>query len=412
MNFCNSSTSTFSKKTWALLFIVFLTGVAFAAPPSAKVHFVVGGVFKEKKAEKEGQQNSWQGIRIGNKLYERDVVKTELESNVDLKLPDGSMISIPEVSMVELVHLYDGDESKSTEINVKKGSVAFDVKKQKSDAEFKFITGTMTAAIRGTKGVINANPFFVGLQNGKLEVGTSPDEVRSISGGETVFYRKGDNGKNSFLKMSLKNSGKPEFVKYVRSIARNDKLSMKEFMKRMVEADRQFEKEELNIKNPNQEKGVYKTIKSPADELEKEGQKYAEKGILYGIGIAAASDEITARSQSLSEARSQIAQSVQSRLMRYKEQYAKNIEADAAKIWEEKVNAYTQRNLNGATEIRVVNYFDKRTKKFRTYSLMVLNPRIVKNALEEALTEVGLSTENLESDFAPAMEEFQNNISR
>ncbi|MCF0223375.1 MAG: FecR domain-containing protein, partial [Fibrobacter sp.] len=341
MNFCNSSTSTFSKKTWALLFIVFLTGVAFAAPPSAKVHFVVGGVFKEKKAEKEGQQNSWQGIRIGNKLYERDVVKTELESNVDLKLPDGSMISIPEVSMVELVHLYDGDESKSTEINVKKGSVAFDVKKQKSDAEFKFITGTMTAAIRGTKGVINANPFFVGLQNGKLEVGTSPDEVRSISGGETVFYRKGDNGKNSFLKMSLKNSGKPEFVKYVRSIARNDKLSMKEFMKRMVEADRQFEKEELNIKNPNQEKGVYKTIKSPADELEKEGQKYAEKGILYGIGIAAASDEITARSQSLSEARSQIAQSVQSRLMRYKEQYAKNIEADAAKIWEEKVNAYT-----------------------------------------------------------------------
>ncbi|MCF0225267.1 MAG: hypothetical protein HUK20_13445 [Fibrobacter sp.] len=245
------------------------------------------------------------------------------------------------------------------------------------------------------------------MQNGKLEVGTGPADVRSISGGETVFYRKGDNGKNSFLKMSLKNSGKSEFVKYIRGIALDEKLSMKEFMKKMVEADRQFEKEELKIKKPGEDRGVYKTIESPADELEKEGRKFYEKGILYGIGIASATDEITARSQSLSEARSQIAQSVQSHITRYKEQYAKNVEGEAQKIWEEKVNAYTSKSLSGATEVRVVNYFDETSRKYRAYSLVILNPRIVKNALQEALTEIGQNTETLEADFSESIGEFQ-----
>ncbi|MCF0221924.1 MAG: FecR domain-containing protein [Fibrobacter sp.] len=406
--FCSRNRVFSIVLTVALLFV----SGAFAGPPSAKVGFVLGGVFKEDKSVKDGQKNSWQALRVGNKLYEKDVVKTEVESNVGLRLLDGSKVSIPEASLVEIVHLYGGEGGKVTEIKVIKGFVSFDVEKQKSDAEFKFTTGTMVAAIRGTKGVVNAYPFFAGLENGKLDVGTGPADVRSISGGETVFYRKGDNGKSSFLKMSLKNSGKADFVKYIRGIALDEKLTMKEFMKRMVEADRQFDKEELKIKKPGEEKGVYKTIKSPADELEKEGRRFYDKGILYGIGIAAASDEITARSQSLSEARNQIGQSVMSRLTRYKEHYAKNMEGEAAKIWEEKVNAYTNKNLSGASEVRVVNFFDDVTKKYKAYSLMVLNPRIVKNALQEAFAEVGFAAENLETDFAPAMDEFQKAIAR
>ena len=383
---------------YLVLALVFVS-LAFAAP-TAKVVSVVGGVHKEKK-------DQWVPLRVSVKVFEKDMIKTEIESNADIKLQDGSIIRIPESAKVELTNLKGGEGGPQSVITVKEGMISFNVEKQKPGEKFFLKTGTAVVSIRGTEGVVSAYPFFTGLKSGKIEVNDGSAETHTVDAGETLFARKNE-GKASFVKLKLKNSGKSEFASHIRKIAANEKMSIKEFMKALNDADRQFEKEELKIKTKgNPEKGVYKTIETPADDLEKMGQGYLEKGILYGIGIGEATDEIASRTQSMGEARTQIAQTLQTQILRYKEQYVKNMADSAQRIWEEKVNAYTEKELSGASDIKNVQLFNKKSGRFRTYSLLILNPRVVQKAIQAALSDIGQDDSSVESHFEQPIEEYK-----
>ena len=136
---------------------------------SGKVRSVIGDVTTQKKSE-----GNWVPLRVGAKVKEKDMIRTLVESQAIVALPDGSTISVEENSLVEFSQLLSEDGVQTAMTDIKSGKVRFDVQKQTSkESYFKFKTGTATAAIRGTDGIIGTTSkgiIIASLRNGRLEI--------------------------------------------------------------------------------------------------------------------------------------------------------------------------------------------------------------------------------------------------
>jgi FecR protein. len=121
-----------------------------AKPTSGKVRSVLGDVSRQK-----ANKTNWAALRVGATVEQADKIRTEIESQAIINLPDGSTISIEEKTLVVFEELLSHEGNQQITADVQKGKVRFDVQKQKGkESSFKFRTGTATAAIRGTAGVI------------------------------------------------------------------------------------------------------------------------------------------------------------------------------------------------------------------------------------------------------------------
>lgn len=214
-----------------LLQLLFLFALACNAASLAKVVFVVGDV----SYIRDGKQNA-DKLRVGAKVNKNDVISTAAESSVRIKMPDGSIIEIDENSEISISDFAD-DGSQLTLIDVKKGNLAFDVQKQKKENSFKFRTGTAVAAIRGTQGVVNAEPFFAGLKTGSLDVESDGKTAASIKAGQTAV--KLDN----MEVIDFESSGEPGFVKELVRILQEQKLNREELLKRVREREKAYREE-------------------------------------------------------------------------------------------------------------------------------------------------------------------------
>ena len=135
-----------SLALWVLLAVT----LSFAAPQSAKVRSVLGDVSLKKKG-----QGDWASLRVGAKVQDKDLIQTDVESNVLISMPEGSTISIEENALVEFTQVMFIKDSQISEVNIKKGLLRFNAQKQTGKkSQFKFKTGTMTASIRGTDGTV------------------------------------------------------------------------------------------------------------------------------------------------------------------------------------------------------------------------------------------------------------------
>lgn len=191
----------------------------------------------------------------------------------------------------------------------------------------------------------------------------------------------------------------------------NDKLSLKDLLKKLNEEDSGYY-ENLSGPNGKKEKGMYRTIQTPANDFEKLQNQLAQQEIFGGIGIGSSNDEMIARSQALSEARAYLAATAGMKISRYREQYAKNLSDSAQKIWEEKANAYTNKSMQGITEYKTVSQYDKKEGKYRIYTFAILNPCILRDAIEESMRFVNDSAsvsdiKNLEKQFESQMSSYQ-----
>lgn len=128
----------------------------------------------------------------------------------------------------------------------------------------------------------------------------------------------------------------------------------------------------------------YETVTTPATELEEIKADLEKSDIPSGIGMAVSNDEMVARTQAADEARAALAVSVKTTVSRYKEQYAKNVNGESAKIWEEKANEYTEQELTGATVHKTITQFNEDDGKYKVYCLVALNPEILKKTLMQA----------------------------
>ena len=158
--------SSGSKILFLALFAVFSALPAFALPKerTAVADAVVGLVELSKPSS-----DKWKKVKTGAKITHRDQVRTSAGARIDVRLPDGSTLSIDENSVVDFKELLEEDGNTKSNVRVDKGTVFFSIKKlTTAQSEFKFETRTATAAIRGTGGYVQASdvhPYQYGHGN-------------------------------------------------------------------------------------------------------------------------------------------------------------------------------------------------------------------------------------------------------
>lgn len=265
------------------IFLAISVANSFAATNSGKVRSVIGDVGL-KKAKKD----EWLQPRIGNKVHEGDLIRTMMESQITIGLPDGSAISIEENSIVSVAELVSEDGKNTSTTDIKKGKVRFDVQKQANkESSFKFKTGTAVAAIRGTEGVIGTsenNKFIASLHNGQLEI-VMGGKSTTINGGQTAI----PNG-DELVVLDLSNSGSADLFNIIDKILGDTTLTMDSLSKLIIEKNLDLEKAAELAKQalkcefapmPDQVTDTTVVIRGKcagADSVEISGQKREAKG--------------------------------------------------------------------------------------------------------------------------------------
>jgi hypothetical protein len=226
-----------SRKTFlrSLFILAVVPAMAFSGPSVGTASMPVNEVDRWK-----AKQSQWKPLGNGAKIYQSDKVRTGAESEVVIRLPDGSSIKIGEKTIVEMESLFEPNDEGGfeTKIDVEKGFLNFAVHKLKNKkSKFIFKTGTATASIRGTEGYIGGEGvFFAGLKTGKLEIKPNgSDQLVSIVAGETTF------GTDSLVVVKLASSGEARFAKRLSKILSDKSKSTKALKAELEKADTEFQ---------------------------------------------------------------------------------------------------------------------------------------------------------------------------
>jgi hypothetical protein len=185
--------------------------LANAAPAAPKLKVKVTSVIGKAEFSKTGEE-AWQVLRTGAFLQQDYLVKTGVESTVELAFQDGSKLLVKENSSLNLREL-TGDSAKSMRrVKVEYGTTLFNIKTLSPGSAFQFETSVATASVRGTRGGLSMNKGVSGayLEEGALQVQTQegvqamvqPGDcfIRSPSG--KVAKVNGDNAAEMFSKMN------------------------------------------------------------------------------------------------------------------------------------------------------------------------------------------------------------------
>lgn len=228
------------------ILLAVLVGASFAAKNnSGKVRFVNGGP-GDVTRQKEGNEN-WDDLRMNQKVFQGDMIKTLIESQAIIALPDGSTLTIEENSLVSMAEIMSEDGVNRTTAEIKSGKMRFDVQKQgNKESSFKFKTGTATAAIRGTDGVVGlskSGKFFATLGSGKLDISFG-DRQASIEAGQTAFPKGSD-----IVVMTLASSGNPEFMSVMEEILDDSTLVADSLEAKIMAKDSEFNTQKESLKD-------------------------------------------------------------------------------------------------------------------------------------------------------------------
>jgi hypothetical protein len=148
-------------KQWKMMFIgVLLLTTLVAAGPFGKISYLEGSsVYVRNGKEK--------ALRVNTMLKQGDVIKTAVETQLEILFSNGTVLRLAEQSEL----LLDGTEN-NPKPQVKKGSLWANVQKM-ATGEMMVGTGTLTAAVRGTIFNVEAkdSASSVALYEGKVDVG-------------------------------------------------------------------------------------------------------------------------------------------------------------------------------------------------------------------------------------------------
>lgn len=226
-----------SRKTFlrSLFLLAVVPLMAFSAPSVGTAFMPVKDVDRWK-----AKQSKWTHLGDGAKVYQSDKVRTGAESEVTIRLQDGSSLRIGEKTIVEMESLFEPNDEGGfeTKIDVEKGFLNFAVHKLKNKkSKFIFKTGTATASIRGTEGYVGGEGvFFAGLKTGRLEIKPNgSDQPVSIVAGETTF------GVDTLVVLKLASSGEARFAKRLLQIISDKSKSMKALKAELEKADTEFQ---------------------------------------------------------------------------------------------------------------------------------------------------------------------------
>lgn len=188
----------------------------------------------------KSDKNEWKSIRqSGKKVTQHDKIRTVLEEQVIISLPDGSSVTIDENSLVEIPELMSEDGINKFAAEIKKGRVKFSVQKQaNAKSSVKFATGTATAAIRGTEGVfanLANGKVLASLHEGALEL-TVGNQTYAIGGGQTLL--PSNDGK--YQVVDLASSGEMNFLKEVEQYFQDTTITLDSIIKLAKDNDSKY----------------------------------------------------------------------------------------------------------------------------------------------------------------------------
>ena len=197
----------------------------------------------EAKVQKAAKVGDWADISVGNRIKEKDQIRTGIESQVAIALSDGSSITVQENSLVEFTTLEAENGIQTALTDVKTGKVKFDAQKQHSGGSFKFKTATATAAIRGTDGFFGITPgqsSLISLGSGNA-LFVSIDGVEcEVKGGQSAFLRK---GKKNCNVLDARSSGNRNFMKVLENLLDDESKTDEQVLSESAAADSVLQEE-------------------------------------------------------------------------------------------------------------------------------------------------------------------------
>lgn len=205
------------------LLMAFSSFAVAAKSSSGKVVDKLG----DASIQKSTKIGEWTEISVGNRVKEKDQIRTGIESHVSIALSDGSSIMVQENSLVEFTTLQAEDGIQTALTDIKTGKVRFDAQKQHSGGSFKFKTATATAAIRGTDGsfgkTIKDKATFISLGSGNALFKHNQSGAEcSVAAGQTGVFR-GNSKKCTVIDAS--SSGNERFVAALDSLLDNEAIT-------------------------------------------------------------------------------------------------------------------------------------------------------------------------------------------
>lgn len=243
-------------KTTALLLMAALTFSYADKPLKGKVRYKVGEVNRQ-----EAKQDDWKPLRQGANVKEADKIKTEKEAQATIAFPDGSILSVEENSLVEIKILSSDDGgSQHAMADIKEGKIKFNAQTQGIGNTLQFRTGTATAAIRGTDGVIAAlsdNQSLFSLATGLMALSIDNSKEEELKPQQTAISipkRFGKNEKFAFFKAA--SSGNITFINDIIDVVEKNMKEassyeewFKNIDKALSEADKNFQQKVEKIKS-------------------------------------------------------------------------------------------------------------------------------------------------------------------
>lgn len=218
-----------------------LVGASLAAKPSSGiVRSVIGEITHQRY-----QKPDWEPLKKGNKVRQGSKVRTLLESQAIIALPDASIMYVEENSLVEFVELNSENDINQVVTEVKNGKIQFDIQKLNGqDSRIYFKTGTAVAAIRGTKGLwgVTRNGKPIGaLSNGLMDI-TMGSQSASIKGGQAVVSIK-----DQLVVIDLNNAGDPRMFDKLDSLISNPAVIEDSLESEIKNIDAQFSDAKKNL---------------------------------------------------------------------------------------------------------------------------------------------------------------------
>jgi len=124
---------------------------------------------------------------------------------------------------------------------------------------------------------------------------------------------------------------------------------------------------------------------TPEEELGKKLTQKQRESIPWGIGIGVSTDRQMARTESIAQAQAATARNSKLLVTGLLDAYAKNINGEAKRITEDKINNFVDTQLEGSYVFETIMEFNEQEKKYSVYSLVLLDPDRIAEGLKAAM---------------------------
>ena len=124
---------------------------------------------------------------------------------------------------------------------------------------------------------------------------------------------------------------------------------------------------------------------APEIELENKLSQKQRESIPWGVGTGISTDRQMARTESIAQAQAATARNAKLKVSGLIDSYAKNANGEAKRITEDKINNYVDTQIEGSYVFETIMEFNEQDKKYSVYTLVLLDPNRIAEALKAAM---------------------------